>query len=264
MSNYLHGFDSEEQQRLLDQAGFLAQKIYAGIDFSGCKNLLEIGSGVGAQTAVLLDLYPDLHITCVDFSESQLQTAKQNLKGKESRVTFVQQDAQALSLPDKFDSVFICWALEHIPSPIKVLEHLKAHLTVGAKIYITEVFNSTFYCFPFSPGLEKYYQAYNEFQEKSGGNPDVGSQLGNLLNQAGFSSISTWNQGFFLDQSAPEQLKSMLDFWKKLLLSGAPALLQAGLISQNEVQAMEREIDLIGQNKNAVFFYQFVQAFATL
>lgn len=63
MEKYLHGFNSEEQQRLMDQAGFLAPLIYPTVDFSACEHLLEIGSGVGAQTRVLLGLYPKLRIT---------------------------------------------------------------------------------------------------------------------------------------------------------------------------------------------------------
>ncbi|WP_332911995.1 hypothetical protein [Algoriphagus boritolerans] len=45
MIKYLHGFTSEEQQRLVDQAGFLAPLIYPTVNFAGCRKLLEIGSG---------------------------------------------------------------------------------------------------------------------------------------------------------------------------------------------------------------------------
>jgi predicted O-methyltransferase YrrM len=264
MDTYLHGFYPEEQQRLVDQAGFLAPKIFSKIDFSGCKSLLEIGSGVGAQTSVLLDLYPELSITCVDYSQSQLEKAKEHFHGKSDRVTFVHQDAQELSLDGRFDAVFICWALEHIPNPIQVLQRAKSHLHPGAKVYITEVFNSTFYHYPKQTAVDRFYQAFNSFQQIVGGNPEVGAQLGNLLNQAGYSSVSTWNEGFFLDQSSPDQLKTMLDFWKRLLLSGAPNLLDAGMLTPDEVREMEFEMESLGSHENAVFFYQFVQAFATV
>jgi ubiquinone/menaquinone biosynthesis C-methylase UbiE len=165
MVKYLHGFNSQEQQRLMDQAGFLAPLIYPTVDFSGCKKLLEIGSGVGAQTRVLLGLFPQLQITSVDFSSAQLDKAKENLRDFESRITFVNQDAERLLLHDKFDSAFICWALEHITSPIAALQQLRTHLLPGSKIHITEVFNSTFYCYPKSPAMDYYYQKYNERSE---------------------------------------------------------------------------------------------------
>ena len=264
MEKYLHGFNSEEQQRLMDQAGFLAPLIYATADFSGCENLLEIGSGVGAQTRVLLGLYPKLRITSVDFSAAQLQKAKENLKNFAGRVTFVHQDASQLQLEDKFDSAFICWALEHIPDPLQALHKMKACLLPGAKIHITEVFNSTFYCYPACPDHEFYYRKYNEQQAAFGGNPDVGAQLGNLLFQAGFQDISLGRNGFHLDQSDPSALRRFIDFWKILMKSGAPGLLESGSVSQEEIDLMENDLDRILGDENAVFFYQFVQAKATV
>ncbi|SEG45980.1 class I SAM-dependent methyltransferase [Algoriphagus boritolerans] len=260
MIKYLHGFTSEEQQRLVDQAGFLAPLIYPTVNFAGCRKLLEIGSGVGAQTSVLLRLFPDLHITSVDFSETQLLKAKDNLREFADRVTFVLQDVEQLSLAERFDSAFICWALEHIPNPLLALQQVKKHLIPGASIHITEVFNATFYCRPLSPAMEFYYQKYNEQQVHFGGNPDVGAQLGNLLFQAGFKEIELIHNGFHLDQSNPDELKRFIEFWKILMKSGAPGLLEAGSVSQSDIDLMENDLDRILADENAVFFYQFVQA----
>ncbi len=261
--SYLHGFIPEEQQRLLDQGDFLAPKIYPRIDFSGCRNLLEIGSGVGAQTKMLLQLWPDLKITCVDYSEVQLAEARKNLAFAGDRVTFICQDARDLKLDEQFDALFICWALEHIPEPLKVLRQTKSYLKPGSKLWFTEVFNSSYYVFPDLPNQRKYYNAYNQHQISFGGNPDIGAQLGNLLHQAGFHSIEIFHGGFHLDQSKPEELQKMIGFWKILLKSGAPGLLEAGMLSIEEVQAMEEDLNFIASDENAVFFYQFVQTFAT-
>lgn len=264
MAKYLHGYNTEEQQRLMDQAGFLAPLIYPSVDFMGCKKLLEIGSGVGAQTAVLLGLFPELQVTSVDFSEAQLAKAKENLTDFADRVTLVCQDAEKLHLEEKFDSAFICWALEHIPDPAAVMKRVKAHLLPGAKIHITEVFNSTFYYQPESPHLTHYYRVYNQQQIGFGGNPDVGGQLGNLLAHAGFREIKLSHNGFHLDQSQPEELRRFIEFWKILMKSGAPGLLESAAITQNDVAAMESDLDRIAVDENAVFFYQFVQAKATV
>jgi SAM-dependent methyltransferase len=264
MAKYLHGFKPEEQQRLIDQAGFLAPLIYPTVDFSGCNKLLEIGSGVGAQTSVLLGLYPELKISSVDFSEAQLAKAQENLIDHSGRVTFIHQNAENLDLDEKFDSAFICWALEHMTNPLQVLRQVKKHLVPNAKIHITEVFNSTFYCRPESPAMDIYYQKYNEQQRSFGGNPDVGSQLGNLLFQAGFQEIQLMHNGFHLDQSNSAELKRFIDFWKILMKSGAPGLLENGSITQKDIDQMDFELDRILADENAVFFYQFVQAKASV
>lgn len=264
MSAYLHGFIPEEQQRLIDQAGILGSLIYPRIDFSDCIQLLEIGSGVGAQTAVLLKLFPDLHITCVDYSESQLEMARKNLEQFSGRVSFFCQDAKQMELPGKYDSVFICWALEHISEPVLVLKGMKKFLLQGAKIWITEVFNSTFYFFPRLSGLKRYYDNYNEFQISLGGDPDVGGKIGNMLKVAGFTGIELSHGGFHLDQTNPGELIKIITYWKGLMKSGANSMIKAGNISETEVLEMENDLDQIAKDENAVFFYQFVQAKATL
>jgi hypothetical protein len=55
----------------------------------------------------------------------------------------------------------------------------------------------------------------------------------------------------------------MLSFWKILMKSGSSGLLDAGLINEAEIQAMEEDLNIIATSEKAVFFYQFVQTFAT-
>ncbi|SFU08555.1 Ubiquinone/menaquinone biosynthesis C-methylase UbiE [Algoriphagus locisalis] len=264
MTAYLHGFIPEEQQRLMDQAGVLGSLIYPRIDFSGCKKLLEVGSGVGAQTEVLLRLFPDLEITCVDYSQSQIERAKQNLAFAGDRVSFACQDATKLDLDEKFDSVFICWALEHIPDAYKVLQTIKPYLLPKAKLWFTEVFNSSFYFNPPLPALTKFYAAYNEFQRSLGGNPDIGANLGNLLFQAGYEEIELFHEGFHLDQRQPEDLLKITRYWQELMKSAASGMIEADLITKADTSAMENDLDRIAKDENAVFFYHFVQVSASV
>ncbi len=264
MAAYLHGYIPEEQQRLMDQAGVLGSLIYPRIDFSGCKKLLEVGSGVGAQTEVLLRLFPDMEITCVDYSQSQIDRARENLAFAGDRVKFVCQDARTLRLDEKYDSVFICWALEHIPGTDQVLDAIKNSLYPNAKLWLTEVFNSSFYFHPPLPGLTKYYQNYNDLQVSLGGSPDIGANLGNLLKSAGYKEIELFHGGFHLDQRNPEDLSKIIHYWKELMKSAAFGMMEADLITAGDISDMENDLDAISRDENAVFFYHFVQVSATV
>ncbi|MDA0315817.1 MAG: class I SAM-dependent methyltransferase [Bacteroidetes bacterium] len=264
MTNYVHGFDPEEQLRLKEQAEFLAPMVYKEVDFSGCKNLLEVGSGVGAQTRILLERFPDLQITCVDSSVVQLVQARINLASFGDRVRFVEQDGCALQLVERFDSAFVCWTLEHVASPLQLLEKLKDHLQVGALVYVTEVFNSSLFTSPGFPHLHHYIHLMNTYQRKIGGNPDVGIELGNLLSWAGFSSFSIRFDGFYLDKRSGDSRKIFTSYWIELLKSAAPALLESGECSLRALKLMEEDLEKIGNDENAIFFYQFVQAKITL
>lgn len=258
--NYLHGYRDQEQERLLKQSGILAPLIYEKIDFSGCHHILELGSGVGAQTKILLELFPDLQITCVDIEPKQLAKAKENLQAYEGRVHYECQDIHDPKFDQVFDGLFICWTLEHLANPFQALAQVRPFLASGAKIYITEVFNASFYFLPKLQGLLHYYNAYNSHQKELGGNPDIGIQLGNLLSRAGFQQIEIQNGGFLCDQRDGERLKEFCMYWKMLMKSAEESLLKSKKVSSEIVLQMERDLDSLSHDENAVFFYQFAQA----
>jgi SAM-dependent methyltransferase len=264
MADYVHGFDPEEQLRLQAQAEILAPMVYKEVDFRNCTHLLEVGSGVGAQTRILLERFPQLRITCVDSSALQLAQARINLASFGDRVRFLEQDGCSLSLSERFDAAFVCWTLEHVSSPIQLLLKLKEHLQPGARVYVTEVFNSSLYTSPGFPHFRSYFEMMSSFQRKIGGNPDVGIELANLLTEAGFSACTTRFDGFYLDQRSGDSRKIFTAYWIELLKSAAPALLESGDCSLQALKLMEEDLEKIGNDENAIFFYQFVQAKATL
>jgi hypothetical protein len=261
MAKYIHGYIPEEQERLLDQAGVLAPLIYPWIDFSDCKHVLEIGSGVGAQIHILLSLYPEIELTCVEIEKKQVKKAKENLRQFiDRKIHFLNQDASKLELKKEAEGVFICWVLEHLNDPASVLAKAFENMSIGGAVFVTEVFNSSFQFFPKLPGLEKYYHVYNQFQRDLGGDPDVGLKLGNLLKEAGFSDIELHRGGFHLDQTQPGELRKIASYWKGLMKSGSEAIIEAGLISRGEVLQMEQDLDEIASHPDGVLYYQFIQA----
>ncbi|MCU1205644.1 methyltransferase domain-containing protein [Stenotrophomonas maltophilia] len=265
---YLHGFSGTEQQRLMTQARLLESSIFGQIDYSGARRLLEVGSGVGAQTEILLRRFPELHVTGVDLSETQLATARENLARTpwcSDRYTLQQADAGELPFEARsFDSAFLCWVLEHVPSPARVLSEVRRVLAPGSPVYITEVMNASFLLDPYSPHIWRYWMAFNDFQYDHGGDPFVGAKLGNLLLAGGFRDVHTEIKTIHLDNREPARRKTMIAFWEQLLLSAADQLLQAGSVDEETVEGMRRECRLVQNDPNAVFFYSFVQGRATV
>ncbi|UYB51575.1 methyltransferase domain-containing protein [Xanthomonas sp. AM6] len=265
---YLHGFSGTEQARLLKQARLLEATLFNQIDYTGARRLLEVGSGVGAQTEVLLRRFPDLHVTGVDLSEVQLQAARDNLQRMpwcRERYTLQQADAGDLPFePRSFDAAFLCWVLEHVPSPARVLSEVRRVLAPGAPVYVTEVMNASFLLHPYSPNVWRYWMAFNDFQYDHGGDPFVGAKLGNLLLAGGYRDVSTEIKTLHLDNREPARRKTMIAFWEEVLLSAAERLLQAGAVGEDTVAGMRREMAQVQSDPDAVFFYSFVQARATV
>lgn len=265
---YLHGFSSEEQTRLRHQARFAEQIIYQDVNFSDVSKILEVGCGVGAQTEILLRRFPELHITGIDLNEAQLKAAKiameQNPSAK-NRIEIKKMDASNMDFKSaSFDGAFLCWVLEHVPEPAKVLGEVRRVLRPGSHIYITEVMNHSFFLDPYSPHVWKYWMAFNDFQHENAGDPFVGAKLGNLLTAQGYREVRTEVKTWHYDNRRPAKRKEHLDYWLDLLMSGKDTLLAAGVIDEKTVNEAQKELKAVAANPNAVFFYSFMQAQAVV
>jgi methylase of polypeptide subunit release factors len=71
-TTYVHGYTPREAQRLLDQAGTLAELLHHDTAYPPGSRVLEAGCGVGAQTVELARRSPGAEITAVDISSESL------------------------------------------------------------------------------------------------------------------------------------------------------------------------------------------------
>ncbi|OKL39144.1 class I SAM-dependent methyltransferase [Pontibacter flavimaris] len=262
---YLHGYTPEEQQRLYKQARFMEHKIYSDIDLSTVTRLLEVGCGVGAQSEILLRRFPHLFLTGIDYAEKQIAQAGKYLSTipyAADRYELLQENAMDMSFTSQadFDGAFLCWVLEHIPEPARVLSEVRRVLKPGSPVVITEVLNSSFFVEPYSPNVLQYWLRFNDLQYDMGGDPFVGAKLGNLLQSVGYQRITTETKTYHLDNRNPAKRAEMIAYWTELLLSGLPQLLEAGYVDADLAEKLKQEMQVVAKSPNAVFFYTFMQA----
>ncbi|MCC6751447.1 MAG: methyltransferase domain-containing protein [Deltaproteobacteria bacterium] len=263
-SGYLHGYTEGERQRLRRQARFLEPMVHDRLPFRRRRRLIEVGSGVGAQTEILLRHFPELHVTGIERNQEQLAEAERFLAEvpwAAGRYRFTHGDAMRLTFErETFDAAFLCWILEHVSDPARVLSEVRRVLAPGAAIVVNEVLNATFFLSPYSPHTLRYWMAFNDRQLELGGDPFVGAKLGNLLLSVGFQQIETEVKTFHLDNRSPGERAEFLSYWTDLLLSGAPELERAGQVSAELVAGMTAELDRVAHEPHSVFFYSFIQA----
>jgi ubiquinone/menaquinone biosynthesis C-methylase UbiE len=266
---YLHGYSATERDRLHRQARFLEPMVHDRLPYRRRRRLLEVGCGVGAQTEILLRHFPDIHVTGIEINKEQIAEANRYLatvpwarsESGAPRYAIREMDASRLELdPESFDGAFLCWILEHVASPARVLGEVRRVLVPGAPIVCSEVLNATFFIDPYSPDTLRYWMAFNDHQLSLGGDPFVGAKLGNLLQSVGFRDVTTEVKTFHLDNRAPGERAEFLQYWTELLLSGAPELLAAGKVSEDVVRGMTVELERVARDPNSVFFYSFIQA----
>ena len=106
----------------------------------------------------------------------------------------------------------------------------------------------------------RYWSTFNEHQRTLRGDPEVGAKLGRLLHGAGFRDIVLSPREVIFDDRDPTSRAAFCNYFKELLRSAAPGLLDSGRVAHGDIAAMERELDTLGDTPGGIFFYVFIQA----
>ena len=225
MTDYVHGYGTREQERLVEQAEHWRHRLIRdGTELSPGTRLLEVGCGAGAVLAVLGQEYPGLDLAGVDIEPKQLEFARGHLERAGVEATLVQGDALALPFPDEsFDHVWMMWFLEHVGDPPAALREARRVLAPGGHITAIEVDYSTCRAEPTTPGIDALIRAMVQGMAASGWS-DAGTRLPGWLTTAGFREIDEgvrpfwWTDDDLAGQAryAADVLESALDALARL------------------------------------------------
>jgi SAM-dependent methyltransferase len=209
---YVHGYSDREALRLNDQADTLDSIIHNDTIFPKGSFVLEAGCGVGAQTKIIAPKNPDSTFLSIDLSQDSINEAVQltsslNIKNVEFR------QADIFNLPfndDTFDSVIICFVLEHLRNPLHALNELKRVLKKeGTMIAIEGDHGSTFF-YPDSKYAHLAIDCQIQLQKLSGGNSNIGRELYPLFQSIGLNDISVSPRMVYVDTSRPRLVEGFI------------------------------------------------------
>jgi ubiquinone/menaquinone biosynthesis C-methylase UbiE len=226
-------------------------RVVSRAGFSSGDQLLDLGCGPGYLTLDLARVTGDGgRVHGVDASEHFVaHLDSQIAKERITNVQTSEADLKALDVGvEKYDGAICRWVLMFIDQPERVLQNVVRALKPGGTFVVMEYFQfKSISLWPNGKHFRQLYDAVFELITRSGGNPNLGSRVPGLVCDAGFEIIDLIP---ILRVGRPNT--PMWD-WMTSHNQNHTNLVEAGLLSEDQLQAYYHEFEEHSKNPSAFF-----------
>ena len=195
----------------------------------------------------------------IDISQKSLEEAHSLISSLGiGNVRFKQADIYNLPFEnDYFDSVFVCFVLEHLHNPKKALNELKRVLKKGGTMMVIEGDHGSAFFYPDSEYAHKAIDCQIQLQKQNGGNSNIGRELYPLLKSAGLSDVTVSPRMVYVDASKPHLIEGFIKNTFTAMIEGVEnESVQKGIIEQKTFSKGIRDLYRTSE-PGGVFSYTF-------
>jgi SAM-dependent methyltransferase len=264
-TSYVHGYSSQESERLQDQSIILETLLHQGTNYQKDEVVLEAGCGIGAQTRILARRNPETKFVSVDISDQSLQQAKMMIQDQNiSNVNTQKENIMELSFADEtFDHIFVCFVLEHLEMPDIALLELKRVLKQNGSITIIEGDHGSCFWSPQTKDALIAWRALITAQEDLGHDSLIGRRLYPLLKNADFKIDDVSPRYVYADYSDPILLDGVVNrIIVPMVQSSKKQIFNSIFIDESIWKKGIKELSDVGVQPYGTFFYTWFKALA--
>jgi SAM-dependent methyltransferase len=199
-SEYIHGTDPDEQQRLSRLNDFLNEGSFRELHLQGKEKILDVGCGLAQfSRSMARAVHPEGRVVGIDRSSEQLNEARRLSAeaGEQNLVDLRQGDASDFPLTQEewgsFDLAHTRFLLEHLTNPLQVVQSMVRAVRPSGRIILEDDDHDILRFWPDVPGFLTIWNAYIRSYDRLGNDPFVGRRLVSLLHEAGAKPVrNTW------------------------------------------------------------------------
>ena len=236
--------------RLLDEIfGPATREFLTTIGLRRGWRVADIGCGIGLVALWIAEqVGRNGWVSAVDVSGDQLRVAKRNaaVAGLKN-LSFHQASAYETGLPrGSFDLVCSRFLMCHLQQPVDALKEMGALLKRGCVLSCEDCDDSSIATDPPTRAYTRLVEISRAVDAKRGLDSEIGLKLHRLFREAGFGSPN-----ISLKQVASLRGPAKR-FWELTLREAAPAIIEAGAASAEELDAISAEMRAIARDETTL------------
>jgi len=239
MSKYVHGTDTEEQDRLRKLNELTNPAFLSFLKLQPHEHVLEVGSGLGILAHEVACRVDRGQMVGIEYSLDQLA----KVIARRENLEFIRGDAHSLPFADNtFDVVYCRYLLEHVTDAGKVVHEIYRVLKPGGRACVQENDIAVFFLWPECPTWTQLWQRFGELQGILGGDAYVGRKLYTYFMTAKFSKVELSLQPEF-HFAGLETFELWIRNALFILETSGPDLIAHGFATRDQLTSVRAEIE---------------------